>query len=263
MEDMMKMFESPIMTDSGIAYYKFGNAEKSVLLVHGSFGSARMWMGYIKPLMEAGNAVYAVDLAGHGMSKGRLATATMDTYLQNVKDVIEHAKIQPVVIGHSMSGLTALMAAADGTAKKVVSIDPSPSKEVQGEKSTEGIPEVYNAGDAGMPMEDEAKMKALHDIPKEMMMKMQEMLGDESGAARKQRKLGVSVPKEALDGKEVLFISAEDGASLPFGISNESTQKMAKYYSKAIITVPDATHPGILMGEHAPEAIKAILDFIR
>ena len=165
-------------------------------------------------------------------------------------------------MGHSMSGLTALMAAASGVVNKVVSIDPSPSKEVQGEKSIEGIPDVYNASDVGMPMEDEAKMEALHDIEPGMIKKMQAMLGQESGAARRQRKQGVSVPKEQLDSKEVLFISAEDGGSLPFGISNQSTKKMAGYYGKDVVTIMGATHPGILMGKHAPEAIKAVLNFI-
>ena len=142
----------------------------------------------------------------------------------------------------------------------LISIDPSPSLEVKGageEEKIKAIPLVYNAMDAGMPTDPMEVMKAMPDIPKEMLMIMKDMLGPESGLARRDRKRGISVPRESLT-VPTLFIGAELGDSLPFGISLESTQKMADYYNAEFVEIKGASHPGIIMGVHAKETADKI-----
>ncbi len=259
----MNLYDEQKKTPSGIAYYASGESERVALLVHGSFGSAAMWAMYVNPLVEAGYRVVALDLAGHGNSEGDLKSLDMDSYAQNLKDVIEAEQTTPAVsIGHSMSGLVVLMSAIDGLATRVVSIDPSASREIQGEKSIDGIPDQYSSFDAGMPQDPAVAMAVLPDISPEMMMNMMDMLGDDSGPARRQRKQGISIPKEALDNIPTLFIAAGLGESLPFGIRPELTADMATYYDKPIHVVEEATHPGILMGAHAHEAVEQIVNFL-
>lgn len=238
-------------------------AHGSVVLVHGSWGSSAMWMTYIQSLSEQGWDVYALDLRGHGQSGGSLDGATMEDYASDIHSVVTEYKLEnPIVIGHSMAGLVVLMYAAVHDTRAVVAIDPSPSQEVQGDGEKKDYPSEYSVIDAGMPTDPMEVMKALPDIPQEKLMKMKEMLGMESGVARSERKLGISVPKEKLSMPK-LFVGGELGESVPFGIGIETARKMADYYGGDIIEIEGATHPGILIGGHALDAVTHIADWMK
>jgi pimeloyl-ACP methyl ester carboxylesterase len=236
-------------------------AKGDIVLVHGSWGSSEMWAQYIQRLPQEGWNIYALDLRGHGKSQGEISGATMDDYVADVHQAVSEYEINdPIVIGHSMGGLVVLMYAAKHNPKAVVSIDPSPTKEVQGSQE-KNYPDTYSPVDAGMPTDPQEVMKSFPDIPKDMLMKMKDMLGMESGAARSQRKLGISVPKEALS-MPTLFVGGELGESVDFGIGIKTAKKLAEYYDKAVIEIAGATHPGTLVGEQAPEAIRKINDWL-
>jgi len=221
-----------------------------------------MWMGYTQFLASKGWDVYALDLRGHGKSEGEVTGATMKDYNDDIAQVVsENGLENPVVIGHSMGGLVALMYVAEHGAEAVVAIDPSPSKEVQGEGEKKDYPETYSPMDAGMPADPMEVMKALPDIPQEKLMKMKEMLGMESGVARSERKLGIPVPKDKLT-MPVLFVGGELGESVLFGIGINTAEAMADYYEKEVIEIKGATHPGILIGEHAMEAVTQIENWL-
>ncbi len=234
----------------------------SIVLVHGSWGSSAMWMGYTQFLSQNGWNVYALDLRGHGKSEGTVAGATMHDYVDDVAQVVtDHALTDSIIMGHSTGGLVALMFAAEHGAKAVVAIDPSPTKEVQGEGEKKEYPTKYSPMDAGMPADPMEVMKALPDISQEKLMKMKETLGMESGVARSERKLGISVPKEKLI-MPILFVGGELGESVPFGISIRTAQAMADYYEKDVLEIKGATHPGILIGKHAMETVQKIENWI-
>lgn len=255
-------FSNPTFTPEKIAYYSFGQGDKTLILVHGSFGSAMMWKMIIRGLVGKFKVV-ALDLQGHGMSKEfDLAKTTMDDYANNIKSVASAIGGESILVGHSMSGLAVLMAAKNGVSSTIVSIDPSPSMEVQGAKPSEGIADVYNAMDAGMPGTPEELMKAMPDVDPQMFPMMQKMLGAESGTARRQRKEGVSVSRESMDNKKVLFLGAEFGNSLKFGISAESTKKMATYYEKPYVEVAGASHPGMLVGKSSMKVVEEMSKFL-
>lgn len=223
------------------------------LLIHGSWGSSMMWMAYAEVFAKHGFDVYAPDLRGHGKSGGSVAGASMDDFVADVAAAARANGLEnPVVIGHSMGGLVALMYAARHGAAATVAIDPSPSKEVQGGEEKTYAPE-YSPMDAGMPGDPKAVMEAFPDIPQEMLMKLKQMLGKESGLARAERKRGISIPKDALS-MPTLFVGGELGESVPFGIGIRTARAMAQYYGKPVIEIKGATHPGILVGMHAAAA---------
>jgi len=255
-------FNNPNFTSENIAYYTFGQGDKTLILVHGSFGSAMMWKMVIRGLM--GNfRIIALDLQGHGMSNNfNLSTTTMNDYVDNIASVAKIIEGESVLIGHSMSGLSVLMALAEGISDMAISIDPSPTMEIQGKKSSEGISDTYSAMDAGMPSSGEEMAKAMPDVDAQMFPSLQKMLGMEAGPARRQRKEGISISKESLENKKVLFLGAELGDSLPFGISAESTRKMAEYYQKPYVEIAGASHPGMLVGKSAMKVSEEIAKFL-
>ncbi|MBL4644438.1 MAG: hypothetical protein JKX80_01065 [Candidatus Pacebacteria bacterium] len=84
----------------------------------------------------------------------------------------------------------------------------------------------------------------------------------ESGVARSDRKRGVSVPKESLT-QPLLFVGAEKGTSLPFGIGIEKVRAQAEYYGAPAVEVKGATHPGILIGKHWKDSANAVLQWLK
>lgn len=87
--------------------FKSTGSGPPLLILHGLFGSGRNWRG-IADAMASTHRVLAVDLRNHGESPW---TGSM-SYLDMARDV--HALIvreqlgQPLVIGHSMGGKTAM-----------------------------------------------------------------------------------------------------------------------------------------------------------
>jgi len=238
-----------------------------LVLVHGSFGGYWMWNMIADVLNEKGFETFAFSLRGHKPSaKIDLGAVSMMDYRDDLALVVEELKLKdPVVVGHSMAGCIVLMYAIGNSVSAVVPIDPSPSVEVQGakpEEEVEKIALVYDVFDAGMPREPSEVVEALPDVSQEMIMKMKDMLGPESGTARKDRKRGVSIPKEKLTAP-ALMLGAELGKSVPFGISAESTRKMAEYYDADYFEIQGATHPGMLIGKYAPTVAFRIVEWLK
>ncbi len=229
-----------------------------LVFVHGSWGSSAMWMQYSEFFKNKGWDIYAVDLRGHGKSEGTVAGATMNDYVADVKKAVDdHGLSHPILIGHSMGGLVAMMYAATYGAAGLVAIDPSPTREMQGEGEEKVFPETYTPMDAGMPTDPMEVMKAFPDLSPEMLMNMKAMLGAESGVARSERKRGISVPTSALS-MPTLFVGGELGESVPFGIGIATAHAMGALYTKEVFEVKGATHPGILLGKHALKSAQSI-----
>lgn len=251
----MEQFVSIVKTENKIH-------DTPLLLIHGSWGSSTMWMQYSEILKNKGWDLYMPDLRGHGQSGGSVAGATMQNYVDDVSKVVsEHNLKMPIVIGHSLSGLVALMYAVQHNVKAVVAIDPSPTKEVQKINEKKEYPSEYSPMEAGMPSDPMEIMKVFPDISQEMLMKMKMMLGKESGKARSERKLGISIPKEKL-AIPILFVGGELGESVPFGIGIKTAKAMSNYYGKDVLEIKGATHPGILLGEHSMETAKKIEEWM-
>lgn len=82
-----------------------------VMLIHGGAAHAHWW-SFIAPQLTHGYHVAALDLSGHGDSDHRHLYA-METWSAEVLAVAEHLGMdRPILIGHSMGGFVAMVAAA-------------------------------------------------------------------------------------------------------------------------------------------------------
>ena len=94
---------------------------KQILLVHGWESRATQMYGLVKEIIEQGYTVIAVDMPGHGHSKGQTSNAFI--FAQTVQYMQEKLGHFYAVIGHSMgAGATAIAVGKGLEADKLVLI---------------------------------------------------------------------------------------------------------------------------------------------
>lgn len=83
-----------------------GSEYPPLLFIHGAFGGAWCWdEHFIDYFVAAGYSCYAVSLRGHGNSEGDVYMASLQDYLEDVRQVVEQIPVTPILIGHSMGGM--------------------------------------------------------------------------------------------------------------------------------------------------------------
>ena len=164
-----------------------------IVLVHGAANSAAVWTFWREALATGGWSVHPMNLRGHGDGPpADLAVTAMADY---VADVVAFARaLGPplVLIGWSMGGLVAMMAAASISASACVALAPSaPARTVDRRRPLRrGMfgPEEY-----GIVSRDPSLQPAMPDLDLEERGVALAALGPESRLARDERSAGIVV----------------------------------------------------------------------
>jgi pimeloyl-ACP methyl ester carboxylesterase len=100
----------------------------AVIMIHGAFCGGWTFDLFRQPFEAAGHACLTPDLRGHGAGASRGATAgvSMSDYARDVADLIKAQERAPILIGHSMGGLVAQMAAMRAPVRALILLAPSP-----------------------------------------------------------------------------------------------------------------------------------------
>lgn len=111
---------------------------RPILMVHGAFCGGWTFERFRRPFEAAGHAVSALDLPGH--APGQSVTGlSMSDYARAVIEACRAQPEPPVVVGHSLGGLVAQLAARDAGAAGLVLLAPSPPWGVAGASVEEAI----------------------------------------------------------------------------------------------------------------------------
>ncbi len=90
-----------------LAFREFGSGQPLIIL-HGLFGQSDNWNTLAKNFAEQGFCVYTIDQRNHGLSPHD-DVWNYEVMADDLKEFIgEHHLQQPIIIGHSMGGKTAL-----------------------------------------------------------------------------------------------------------------------------------------------------------
>lgn len=102
-----------------------------VIMVHGAFCGGWTFDSFRRPFEAAGHAVSTPDLPGHGAG-GSPVGLSMADYARDIARRVEACPAPPVLIGHSLGGLAALMAASRAAVDRLILLAPSPPWGIQG-----------------------------------------------------------------------------------------------------------------------------------
>lgn len=99
-------------------------AQGGIVVSHGYGSSKEEWLGIAAYLAEAGFAVLAIDLRGHGENMTDIGPGVLDDLMGSLAYMRRYGSV--AAVGHSLSGRLSLMTDADA----VVGISPSVVQEV-------------------------------------------------------------------------------------------------------------------------------------
>ena len=99
-----------------------------VIMVHGAFCAGWTFDSFRLPFEKAGHLVQSPDLRGHSQGAGRDSTVgvSMSDYARDIVELCRQAPEPPILIGHSMGGLVAQLAARQAPVRALVLLAPSP-----------------------------------------------------------------------------------------------------------------------------------------
>ena len=112
-----------------------------IVMVHGAFCGGWVFDAFSTPFREAGHRVIAPDLPGHEARERAVPVAglSMRDYARAVAGLAVALEAPPVLIGHSLGGLVALLAAARAPTAGVILLAPSAPWGVAGATMEEAV----------------------------------------------------------------------------------------------------------------------------
>ena len=170
------------------------NTDRSpIILVHGAANSSSVWTFWEQELIANGWSTHAINLRGHGAVAGvDLSQTSMDDYAGDVIALAGQLKDPPVLIGWSMGGLVAMMAAAEGKAAACITLAPSmPARRT--DPSVELRYGEFTAEEYGITSRDPKEQPGMPDLDIDERAIALASLGRESRFARDQRKRGIII----------------------------------------------------------------------
>lgn len=112
-----------------------------VIMVHGAFCGGWAFENFRQPFEAAGHVVTAPDLRGHGPDDRSSAVVgvSMADYARDIARLCEEQAAPPILVGHSMGGLAAAMAARRAKVRALVLLAPSAPWGVAGSSMEEAV----------------------------------------------------------------------------------------------------------------------------
>jgi pimeloyl-ACP methyl ester carboxylesterase len=114
------------------------SAKPPVVMAHGAFCGGWVFDAFRKPFEAAGHVVLTPDLPGHD-AEGGVAGKSMSDYARALAQVCESCEEPPILIGHSLGGLAAQLAAGRTPLSALILLAPSAPWGVYGVSMEEGV----------------------------------------------------------------------------------------------------------------------------
>jgi pimeloyl-ACP methyl ester carboxylesterase len=166
-----------------------------IVLIHGAANSASIWIYWQQGLAAAGWPSHAIDLRGHGRSDtDDLSNTSMADYAADVRLLLSQLPGRPVVMGWSLGGLVALMAAAEGGVSACVALAPSAPARAR-EAQAQLRSGVFGPEEYGLTRDGVINQRAMPDLDADEQAIAIASLCADSRYARDDRQAGIVIER--------------------------------------------------------------------
>ena len=226
-----------------------------IVLVHGAANSAGVWKFWQDELAGRGLSSHALDLRGHGASQvGDLSGTGMADYAADVVAIARQLRRPPVLIGWSMGGLVAMLAAAAGCAIAGAGLAPSVPAPVR-DPSVPIRPGVFGPEEYGIVDRDPDRQPMMPDLDREERLLALGSLSVESRLARDERTAGVVLDQL---GCPLLLVTGTADTQWP------RARYQGLHLPADSIDIEGASHWGLVLNRRVlPGLVSAVVAWIR
>jgi pimeloyl-ACP methyl ester carboxylesterase len=228
---------------------------KPLYLLHGELGGSWLWHRFLGYFAPRGWEGHALNLRGHYWSGvADFAELSFDTYLEDVLAGAGTMVRPPIVIGHGLGGLLAMRLAQERPISALVLLssalpaellEPPPSHMVR------LLPRQYRRELIGWDGPVDLIQRQNPDLSMADVMRVQHMMGQESGAARRQMLEGVSVSRDDIPSVPRLVI----GAGLDRYFPEADSERLAEWLGADYVPFGTHSHYGLVTGEDSYEQV--------
>ena len=237
---------------------------RPLVLVHGELGGSWLWERYLGYFAHRGWEGHAVNLRAHYWSDTtEVSGIDFDSFVFDVLAAFDHFPPNPVLMGHGMGGLIAMRAAEERRVGGLVLISPALPAQLRTPPRAHvirDIPDSYGRELLGWQSLPEQLRRINPDLTIEDVLRVQHLMGRESGAARRTMLLGVAITRERLAGVPSLVI----GGGLDRWFPEPDSERLATWLGAQYEPFGAHSHYGLVMGsesfEQVAETIRIFLE---
>ncbi len=236
---------------------------KPIYLLHGELGGSWLWHRFLGFFAPRGWEGHALNLRGHYWSE----TADFEEldFSSYVDDVIAGAATMsrpPIVIGHGLGGLLALKLAEARPVSALILLSPAlPAALLEPPPShmVRLLPRQYRRELLGWDGAPDLLMRQNPDLTMADVMRVQHLMGMESGTARREMLEGVTVSLDLLPSAPRLVI----GAGLDRFFPEPDSERLAEWLGADYQPFGAHSHYGLVAGEESYEQVaEAVRGFL-
>jgi pimeloyl-ACP methyl ester carboxylesterase len=236
---------------------------RPLYLLHGELGGSWLWQRFLAYFAPRGWEGHALNLRGHYWSEtADFAELDFDSYVADARAGMTHLARPPVVIGHGLGGLLALKLAEQVPVAGLVLISPAlpaPLLPPPPSHVVRLLPRQYRRELLGWDGPAAAIQRQNPDLTEADVMRVQHMMGVESGAARRQMLEGVAVDRAAVPSVPRLVI----GGGLDRQFPATDSERLAEWLGADYQPFAAHSHYGLVIGESGAEQVaEAIRGFL-
>ena len=227
-----------------------------VIFVHGAGTSAPVWTYWQAAFVEAGWPTYNLDLRGHGASGAvDLTQVGIFDYVDDVNTLAGQLDASTVVVGWSMGGHIAVIAASRGGYAASVALDPDPPVD-RVDDSVEMIYGLRIPEEIGYTLDGDPRLLPhMPDLTMEERRIAQSSLCDESRLMGSQRRRGILIERMPCPMLEIL------------GGLDDYYPTEPSYHGVGLagdqVFVPDSSHWGLVLSRRVQaKLLPQVLDWL-
>jgi pimeloyl-ACP methyl ester carboxylesterase len=236
---------------------------KPLYMLHGELGGSWLWQRFLGYFAPRGWEGHALNLRGHYWSEtADFGELDFSTYLEDVVAGSDLLPRPPIVLGHGLGGLLALRLAQERPISAIVLLSPALPAALLPPPPPHMVrllPREYRRELIGWDGAIDTLQRQNPDLTNADVMRVQHMLGAESGAARRQMLEGVEVELDQLPQVPKLVV----GAGLDRFFPEADSERLARWLGADYVSFGADSHYGLLMGENSYEPVaEAVRTFI-
>ncbi len=232
---------------------------RPLYLLHGELGGSWVWERYLQYFAQRGWEGHALNLRAHFWSEtADFETLDLDTYLDDATAGLDALGRPAVVIGHGMGGLLALKLAERREVAGLVLLSPGlpdPIRPASPSHVVRLVPAQFRRELIGWAGATDQIQRQNPDLTSADVLRVQHLMGAESGAARRQMLEGVPLDRGALDGLPIQVIGAVVDRLFP----EPDSERLADWLGAEYHPFGAHSHYGLVMGEHSHEQVAEVI----